>query len=356
MNRLGEPESAGAALMLGQVAESEITVKTVFSTSDVHPRDRFDYWHGVACANIVDHESHPECRHNFEAKLQSGVVADTGLVLFENSPMTAFHLPQHVKKVNSDELFVCRQLAGSVVLEQDCREVILCSGDIALIDPRLPYGAKFSAGSRLLLLKFPRRLLEARIGGTQEMTACSIKPSAAEVGLTSAFLGALPAYAGELDPTAADVVQEQVIALIALSLAKALGPSPSRISAAKSIALLKVRAAIESRLNDPNLDANTVAAAAGVSVRYANALLSNEDTTIMRFVQARRLARCRKALEDPLQEHRTISEIAYAWGFSDMTHFGRRFRAAYGVLPGECRRLARAPASTRRPCRGLRAD
>jgi AraC family transcriptional regulator, positive regulator of tynA and feaB len=342
LNRLPELESAGAALILGRVVESEITVKTVFSTLDVHPRDRFDYWHGVACANIVDHESHPECRQTFEAELQSGVVADIGLVLFKNSPMTVFRSPQHVKKVNSDELFVGRQLAGSLVLEQDCREVILGSGDIALIDPRLPYGAKFSAGSRLLLLKFPRRLLEARIGGTQGMTACSIKPSAAEARLTSAFLAALPACAGELDLTAAEVVQEQVIDLVALSLAKALERSAPRISAAKSIALLKVRAAIESRLTDPDLDANTVAAAAGVSVRYANAVLSNEDTTIMRLVQARRLARCRRALEEPLQAHRTISEIAYAWGFSDMTHFGRRFRAAYGVLPGECRRLARA--------------
>jgi len=345
LNRFRKPESARPALLLGCVAESEITVKTVFSTLDVHPRDRFDYWHRVACANIVDHESHPECRQTFEAKLQSGLVANIGLVLFENSPMTAFHLPQHVEKVNSDELFVCRQLAGSLVLEQDCREAVLGPGDIALIDPRLSYGAKFFAGSRLLVLKFPRRMLEARVGGTRKMTACAIKPSVAEVRLASAFLAALPACAGELNPTAADVIQEQVIDLLALSLARALERSAPRISAAKSIVLVKLRAAIESRLTDPDLDANTVAAAAGVSVRYANAALSAEDTTIMRLVQTRRLARCRRALEDPSQAHRTISEIAYSWGFSDMTHFGRRFRAAYGVLPGECRRLARAPGS-----------
>ncbi len=36
---------------------------------------------------------------------------------------------------------------------------------------------------------------------------------------------------------------------------------------------------------------------------------------IMRLIQARRLARCRSALEDPSDTHRTISEIAYGWGF-----------------------------------------
>jgi AraC-like DNA-binding protein len=37
----------------------------------------------------------------------------------------------------------------------------------------------------------------------------------------------------------------------------------------------------------------------------------------------------------------TVSEIAYAWGFSDMTHFGRKFRRVYGLSPSEYRKRAR---------------
>jgi AraC-like DNA-binding protein len=88
-------------------------------------------------------------------------------------------------------------------------------------------------------------------------------------------------------------------------------------------------------LSDPNLDVKTIADAAGVSVRYANALLALEDTSLRRLIQTRRLKRCQKALEDPLQSRRTVSEIAYSWGFSDMTHFGRVFKKAHGVLPSE---------------------
>jgi AraC-like DNA-binding protein len=39
-----------------------------------------------------------------------------------------------------------------------------------------------------------------------------------------------------------------------------------------------------------------------------------------------------------LQGHRTISEIAYGWGFSGMTHFGRRFKAAFGSSPRDYRK------------------
>jgi AraC-like DNA-binding protein len=111
---------------------------------------------------------------------------------------------------------------------------------------------------------------------------------------------------------------------------------------------MNVRAAIEARLTDPMLDASAVAAAAGISVRYANAVLAREGTSIMRLILARRLARCQEALRDPSQAHRTLSEIAYGWGFSDMTHFSRRFRAAYGVLPSEDRSLAHPSASATR--------
>src|SRR6202011_1191287 len=130
----------------------------------------------------------------------------------------------------------------------------------------------------------------------------------------------------------AEMVKDQVLDLVAVSLTKVTDGGRPRVSSARSLALVNLRAAIEARLTDPALDAGTVAAAAGVSVRYANEVLARNDTSIMRLVQARRLERCRRALEDPSQTHRTVSEIAYGWGFSDMTHFGRRFRAAYGFF------------------------
>ena len=115
-----------------------------------------------------------------------------------------------------------------------------------------------------------------------------------------------------------------------------------RTSSARALARGRLRAAVEAGLADRTLDARAVARAAGVSVRYANAVLAEESTSIGQLIQARRLARCRLALEDPLQRGRTVSEIAYGWGFSDMTHFGRRFKAAYGVLPSVHRRRAGA--------------
>jgi AraC family transcriptional activator of tynA and feaB len=316
-------------------------MKRLFSTASVHPRDRFDYWHTVACKNLVGHSSKPACRQTFEAEIATGMLADIGLLLFANSPMDVTRAMQHVARSEGDDLFICRQVAGALALEQDSRQVILEAGDITLLDPILPYIAKFSAGSKLLVLKIPRRLLEARVGKTREMVAHCIKPLEPEHSWTSSFLAMLPGVAGTMTRAAEDIAKDQTLDLVALSLVKAMGASQPRISSTRAMALLNVRVAIESRLSDPALGAATVAKAAGVSVRYANALLAEENTSIMRFTWARRLARCRQALADPLQNHRTVSEIAYGWGFSDMTHFGRSFKAMYDVLPRDYRQFAK---------------
>ena len=134
-----------------------------------------------------------------------------------------------------------------------------------------------------------------------------------------------------------DMVRTQILDLIGLSLAESIGGRPAS-STTRSLALFRLKAAIDSGLTDPNLKSADVAASAGISVRYANKLLAEQRQSLGRLILATRLQRCRRALEDPLQANRSISDIAYAWGFSDMTHFGRSFRKAYGMLPSDYRR------------------
>jgi AraC-like DNA-binding protein len=314
-------------------------MEKIFSTVHIHPRERFSYWHDVACKAIVSHEAEPESRLSFNAELWLEKLADVELVLFENSAMAVSRNSLHCAQARSDELFVCRQDAGTLELEDQVgRGAVLHSGDITLLDPLLPYSARFTSGSRLLVLKVPRRDLEARLGKTSDFIMRLLQ-TGPEQGFLSAFLAMLPAYAGKIGSPSGELLKNLAVDLIAVSFAKLLERTP-RLSCAKSLTLVKVRSMMEARLTDPALDSATVAAAAGVSVRYANALLEEEGTSIARLIWSRRLERCRRALADPLQNHRTIAEIAFGWGFSDMTHFGRSFKAAYGTLPSEFRREA----------------
>jgi AraC-like DNA-binding protein len=320
-------------------------MQQLFSSRDVHPRERFDYWHEVARKNIVYHDGQPDNRPRFEAEVEAGVLADVGFIRCTISPLSISRTADHIARARTDDLLLCRLIAGTAAFEQEGREAALKAGDFTLLDPMLPYSGTSSSGLDLLVLKLPRRDLEARIGNVRRTAARAMKPLDPETSLTSSFLAMLPAHVGKMSQVAEEVVKHQMIDLIAVSLAKTVQSGTPRISSTRGLVLLRVRAAIERRLSDPTLDGEAAAAAAGVSVRYANSVLAEEGTSIARYIQERRLARCRRALEDPRQAHRCLSEIAYGWGFSDMTHFGRSFRNAYGMLPSEYRKLASQAAS-----------
>jgi AraC family transcriptional regulator, positive regulator of tynA and feaB len=330
-----QSRSAVQALLIGSEPRSDM--KTLFSTIDVRPQDRFDFWHAAARQYLIEHDARVDCRLNFEAKLCAGELGGLNLVSFQTSSMSFSHTSRHAAQETSDELFVCRQLAGSLDLEQDQLRVALKPGDLALLDPRLPYSGKFSPDSGLLVVKVPRQRLEARIGRTHGVIARRIGRESEDNGLLSDFLALLPSHAEQLDLTAA-MVAEQALDLLAVALAKASGLCGPRISSARLLVLTRLRSVIQANLTDPALSPSAVAAAVGVSVRYANAVLAGENTSVARFIQTCRLERCRQALADVTQAHRLVSDIAYGWGFSDMTHFGRRFKAAYGMLPTEYRK------------------
>ncbi|MEA1835127.1 helix-turn-helix domain-containing protein [Methylobacterium durans] len=320
-------------------------MRTVFTTDRLHERDRFAHWHHIARQGIVDHDAKPVCRKSFRAELHVGAIGTNGLAFFKSSDMTVSRTRQHIARGATDEIFVCRQFSGRLVLEQDGHQVGLERGDVTLLDPAVPYAARFSGGSELLVVKVRRNALEGRVGRARELTARAL-PANADGRLTSAYLGLLPFHADGLSAAVGVSVEPHLLDLIALSFSRVSGRTAAQGSSARSLVRTRLRAAVEANLCDRSFGVAAAAQAAGVSVRYANAVLTDEGTSIMQLLQTRRLERCRQALADPAQAHRKVSEIAYGWGFSDMSHFGRRFRALFGMLPSEFRRGTQM-ASTR---------
>jgi AraC-like DNA-binding protein len=80
-----------------------------------------------------------------------------------------------------------------------------------------------------------------------------------------------------------------------------------------------------------------IARALRVSLRYLHACFEPAGVSLMAFVLRMRLERCHAELARADERRRSISEIAFAWGFSDLSHFGRAFIAAYGMTPRDWR-------------------
>jgi AraC family transcriptional activator of tynA and feaB len=62
------------------------------------------------------------------------------------------------------------------------------------------------------------------------------------------------------------------------------------------------------------------------------------DEPLMKLVWSQRLERCARDLQAPVLASRTIGEIAYSWGFSDVAPFSRAFKQRYAATPRDWRR------------------
>jgi len=123
----------------------------------------------------------------------------------------------------------------------------------------------------------------------------------------------------------------------AIATSKAEGPAVAEPSGVKAARLQAIKTDIEARLDDPHLDADSVATRGGISPRYVRRLFQEQGTCFSAYVLGERLERAHRLLLHPGATEQTITTIAYACGFGDLSYFCRSFRQRFGMKPSDLR-------------------
>jgi transcriptional regulator GlxA family with amidase domain len=140
------------------------------------------------------------------------------------------------------------------------------------------------------------------------------------------------------EPGVAQAVATYVHDLIALvlgaqgdvrALAGARGLKAARLAA--------IKAYVADHLSTADMSVTRVAAAHQLTPRYIQRLFEGEGSSFSGHVLAARLGRAHGLLSDPKTAGRTVSAIAYACGFGDLSHFNHAFRRRYGHAPSDAR-------------------
>jgi AraC-like DNA-binding protein len=113
-------------------------------------------------------------------------------------------------------------------------------------------------------------------------------------------------------------------------------PDPSTASSHADKLFARIRDLIKNDFADPDLGPPEVAAKAGISLRYLQKLFTQHGSTCSEFIYSFRLQHAAHLLHRRVQlgTSQSLSEVAYACGFSDYSHFARRFRHRFGHAPG----------------------
>jgi AraC-like DNA-binding protein len=139
-------------------------------------------------------------------------------------------------------------------------------------------------------------------------------------------------------------LQRLAVAHVYDLLALALGATRDAAATAKdrgvrAARLVAAKEFVRQHLHWPGLRAEAVAVHLGVTPRYVHMLFETEGLSFLEYVFAERIARAHEVLHT--DSDRTISTIAFAVGFSDLSHFNRTFRRRFGRTPTEVRAEAR---------------
>ena len=217
---------------------------------------------------------------------------------------------------------------------QDGREARLAAGDFTLCDMTRPYNVCFDGPCRLLVVGIPRMLLLRYVPFPEELTAVAMSTRDSMNGLVSDYLRHLLARF-PLGPPVSEAWQvcQATMSLIGGAYERLLQTRCTRRSAA-ALHRARIRSYIEEHLTDPDLTPTAIATGCQINVRYMHRLQALERETLARYILRRRLEECVRELA-ALPRRRSITEIAFLYGFKSATHFGRAFRDRYGVSPGK---------------------
>jgi AraC family transcriptional activator of tynA and feaB len=261
---------------------------------------------------------------------------DLRLSLIRSNAITIERLPKEPTKISQDAYLAVVLLSGDYLLEQDGRRAVLRPGDMTIYDATRPHRIFCPGRFSKLIVSIPRSKLRERVGGVEHCAALRFAGDRGAGAVTAAFLRSCAEQASELSASQFAALSENCFDILTLALTAA-GPAAGAASRGRSTSRARIKHFVERNLGNPRLDAAMVAAGVGMSPRYVNDILSDEGFSLMRYVLRRRLEKCRRELSS--RAGAQIGDVAFRWGFNDLSHFSRSFKQSFGCSPRDYRRM-----------------
>lgn len=248
-------------------------------------------------------------------------------------------------------ILVTMQKEGVATVSQGGRDSRIEAGHIFLIDLTKPFEIETGEILTHSMYLDPTRLLEL-MPQAESLTALPVDSRSGPGAIFRAMFDELFTLAPSLDDGMADRIADMLpygLAVALSSLRQAEEALPSRF---KLLHRQRVQRYAREHLHERGLNVTSISRALKLSERYIYDLFCEQSETLMKWIWSERLEHCYRELAMPALLTRSIGEIAYSWGFSDVAHFSRTFRQRYGTSPREHRKRAhgRTGVSSRSSC------
>lgn len=311
-----------------------------FSTDAFQPHDRLDRWSDYVSGALAAFRLEPAGERPFYARVGIQTVGPLPVIAADGAGYCGKRGRSEIAGTSNHFYVAAIHVAGKASLRYRRDERDLAPGDLFFLGSMHEFEMAMEQPYGHLLVSLPKDLLDARLPQAERLCG-SVLPRADPLArLFAAYLAAGYEIADRLPPAATTMFGRHMADLLCEALA---GPQPDRdlpVSARGEATFVRACRLIARRSGDPALTPDRIAGELGISTRMLHRAFAGHGETVMRFVLKERVSRAANLLTAPQARHRTITEIAFACGFNDLSHFGRVFADRNGMTPSQWRRQA----------------
>jgi len=303
------------------------TVRSL-STSGLAPKKQLQTWSDALTDLCGQFDVDPLEGSSLEGRINYTTVSQLKLCQIEASQHRIAHTVSGTKLSEHPYVKILFQTYGISHFEQGGRRIDIMPGDCLAYDVSCPHTIVSPSLTRHEVVIVPKALLHERGFRTAKMLPCKLSARNGTGRIAYDFVHTAFDEANRLSPYNAIGVADSLIDLLLLPLREAdtmfdrVGPEAMYIRA---------QAFIREHLRDPELCIDQISAALGCTKRYLHMLFSDKGMTVSDYIWRARLLHCRQELET--QHGKTITDVAFSWGFSSSSHFSRVFRKHFGFVP-----------------------
>lgn len=309
-----------------------------WSTNEVRAPHRQAYWVDAVCDTYVQLDCEvPKGAERLSGVIDADALATLGFSRVTASAQAVRRTPEKIAHAVDDYFLVSVQSSGNGAITQDGRVAMLGAGDFALYDSTRPYELRFEDAFQQYVIRFPARALREKLKSPERLTACTISGGRGAGRLFVNMIRSVAADLNNLEPGSTAAVAESIESILVGCLSAMPGAEPLPSSNALTFHRERIKAFAQRRLRDPELDVHQIAAHLQLSPSTVHRAFEDEPTSLSRWIWLQRLEGARRDLADPAQAARSVTEIAFAWGFNDAAHFSRSFRNHYNCAPRDLR-------------------
>jgi len=315
-----------------------------FSTTDFPERDQLVAWREIFGRTVCNLDIDPVNSEHFSAEATIRQFPGLGILVGTTSGVRLSHPKELI--VDDDLSFMTGPMRKWNAFQHG-RESMLSCGDGVLMNNAEVGGITMPFDTQFITFRVPAAEIAPLVPDIGPLIANPVPANSEALRLLTRYFKALTEAPLPTTPQLQQLVATHVYDLLALALGATY--EAAEIAKGRGVRAARVQvilAEIRSRFAEPGFSPADVAAKLDVSSRYIQALLHDTEASFSERIMELRLCKGRAMLAGAVSNVKII-DVAYACGFTDISHFNRCFRRRFGDSPSAFRgqRLGKSDAS-----------